>query len=141
MGSALKISRGYKDPLGIRTEQAFILIITIIVRYVDPQTDEIDYSSEKFNPMRFLLDIHSNSLLDDLGKGLKYIQFIYFTYSAMKETVLDEETRLKKLVKDYFGDFVTARKTIEELESTLSDPSYFNERGGLLLEEVIDVYI
>ena len=63
-----------------------------------------------------------------------------FTSSAMKETVLDEETRLKKLVKDYFGDFVTARKTIEELESTLSDPSYFNERGGLLLEEVISVY-
>ena len=44
----------------------------LIVRYVDPQTDEIDYSSEKFNPMRFLLDIHSNSLLDDLGMGLKY---------------------------------------------------------------------
>ena len=63
-----------------------------------------------------------------------------FTSSAMKETVLDEETRLKKLVKDYFGDFVTARKTIEELESTLSDPSYFNERGGLILEEVINVH-
>lgn len=55
----------------------------------------------------------------------------------MKGTVLDEETRLKKLVKDYFGDFVTARKTIEELESTLSDPDYFNKHGGLILEEVL----
>lgn len=54
----------------------------------------------------------------------------------MKGTVLDEETRLKKLVKDYFGDFVTARKTIEELESTLSDPDYFNKHGELILEEV-----
>lgn len=42
--------------------------------------------------------------------------------------MLDEESRLKKLVKDYFGDFVTARKTIEELESTLSDKTYFT--GG-----------
>ena len=40
--------------------------------------------------------------------------------STMKTAVLDEETRLKKLVKDYFGDFVNARKTIEELEETLN---------------------
>ena len=54
----------------------------------------------------------------------------------MRGTVLDEESRLKKLVKDYFGDFVTARKTIEELEKTLSDPKYFEEDGHLVVENV-----
>ena len=54
----------------------------------------------------------------------------------MKGTVLNEEERLKKLVKDYFGDFVTARKTIEELEKALSDRTYFTEDGSLLLESV-----
>ena len=53
----------------------------------------------------------------------------------MKETV-DEETRLKKLVKDYFGDFVTARKTIEQLETTLSDPTYFTPEKDLVVEAV-----
>lgn len=56
--------------------------------------------------------------------------------STMKGTMLDEESRLKKLVKDYFGDFVTARKTIEELESTLSDKDYFTEDGGLCMDAV-----
>ena len=51
--------------------------------------------------------------------------------------MLDEESRLKKLVKDYFGDFVTARKTIEELESTLSDKTYFKEDGGLCMDAVL----
>ena len=55
----------------------------------------------------------------------------------MKGTMLDEESRLKKLVKDYFGDFVTARKTIEELESTLSDKTYFTENGGLCMDAVL----
>ena len=55
----------------------------------------------------------------------------------MKGTMLDEESRLKKLVKDYFGDFVTARKTIEELESTLSDKTYFTEDGGLCMDAVV----
>lgn len=55
----------------------------------------------------------------------------------MKGTMLDEESRLKKLVKDYFGDFVTARKTIEELESTLSDKTYFTEDGGLCMDAVL----
>ena len=48
--------------------------------------------------------------------------------------MLDEESRLKKLVKDYFG---TARKTIEELESTLSDKTYFTEDGGLCMDAVL----
>ena len=55
----------------------------------------------------------------------------------MKGTMLDEESRLKKLVKDYFGDFVTSRKTIEELESTLSDKTYFTEEGGLCMDAVV----
>ena len=55
----------------------------------------------------------------------------------MQGTMLDEESRLKKLVKDYFGDFVTARKTIEELESTLSDKTYFTEDGGLCMDAVL----
>lgn len=54
----------------------------------------------------------------------------------MKETVLDEETRLKKLVKDYFGDFVTARKTIEQLEKTLSEQTYFTSDDHLVVEGV-----
>lgn len=59
-----------------------------------------------------------------------------FDFRTMKGTVLNEEERLKKLVKDYFGDFVTARKTIEELEKALSDRTYFTEDGSLLLESV-----
>ena len=43
---------------------------------------------------------------------------------------------MRKLVKDYFGDFVTARKTIEEIESTLSDRTYFTEDGGLCMDAV-----
>ena len=58
------------------------------------------------------------------------------TDSTMKTAVLDEETRLKKLVKDYFGDFVTARKTIEELEETLKDSTFFNEDNTLVAENV-----
>ena len=54
----------------------------------------------------------------------------------MSTAVLDEETRLKKLVKDYFGDFVTARKTIEELEQTLQDTTYFTEENELVAEKV-----
>lgn len=54
----------------------------------------------------------------------------------MKTAVLDEETRLKTLVKDYFGDFVTARKTIEELEETLKDSTFFNEDNTLVAENV-----
>lgn len=54
----------------------------------------------------------------------------------MNSAVLDEETRLKKLVKDYFGDFVTARKTIEELEQTLQDKTFFTEDSNLVAEEV-----
>lgn len=54
----------------------------------------------------------------------------------MNTAVLDEETRLKKLVKDYFGDFVTARKTIEELEETLRDKTYFAEDNTLVAENV-----
>lgn len=64
------------------------------------------------------------------------MSFNSFDCRAMKGTVLNEEERLKKLVKDYFGDFVTARKTIEELEKALSDRTYFTEDGGLLLESV-----
>ena len=56
--------------------------------------------------------------------------------STMKTAVLDEETRLKKLVKDYFGDFVNARKTIEELEETLKDSTFFNEDNTLVAENV-----
>ena len=56
--------------------------------------------------------------------------------STMKTAVLDEETRLKTLVKDYFGDFVTARKTIEELEETLKDSTFFNEDNTLVAENV-----
>lgn len=55
----------------------------------------------------------------------------------MKTAVLDEETRLKTLVKDYFGDFVTARKTIEELEETLKDSTFFNEDNTLVAENVL----
>ena len=55
----------------------------------------------------------------------------------MKSTVLDEESRLKKLVKDYFGDFVMARKTIEALDRTLSDPTYFAKDGNLLVNGVL----
>lgn len=58
----------------------------------------------------------------------------------MSTAVLDEETRLKKLVKDYFGDFVTARKTIEELEQTLQDSTYFTETNELVAEKVHLVY-
>ena len=58
------------------------------------------------------------------------------TDSTMKTAVLDEETRLKKLVKDYFGDFVNARKTIEELEETLKDSTFFNEDNTLVAENV-----
>lgn len=58
------------------------------------------------------------------------------TDSTMKTAVLDEETRLKTLVKDYFGDFVTARKTIEELEETLKDSTFFNEDNTLVAENV-----
>ena len=54
----------------------------------------------------------------------------------MNSAVLDEETRLKKLVKDYFGDFVTARKTIEELEQTLQDKTFFTKDSNLVAEEV-----
>ena len=57
--------------------------------------------------------------------------------STMKTAVLDEETRLKKLVKDYFGDFVNARKTIEELEETLKDRAFFNEDNTLVAENVL----
>ena len=57
--------------------------------------------------------------------------------STMKTAVLDEETRLKTLVKDYFGDFVTARKTIEELEETLKDSTFFNEDNTLVAENVL----
>ena len=49
---------------------------------------------------------------------------------------MDEETRLKKLVKDYFGDFVTARKTIEQLEKTLSDATFFTSDAHLVVEGV-----
>lgn len=54
----------------------------------------------------------------------------------MKETTMDEEARLKTLVKDYFGEFVTARKTIEELNGTLSDNKFFTKDGNLVLEGV-----
>ena len=54
----------------------------------------------------------------------------------MNETTLDEEARLKTLVKDYFGEFVTARKTIEELDGTLSDNKFFTKDGNLVLEGV-----
>ena len=57
--------------------------------------------------------------------------------STMKTAVLDEETRLKKLVKDYFGDFVNARKTIEEIEETLKDRTFFNEDNTLVAENVL----
>lgn len=55
----------------------------------------------------------------------------------MNTAVLDEENRLKKLVKDYFGDFVTARKTIEELENTLQDKSFFKDDQTLVVEDVV----
>ena len=54
----------------------------------------------------------------------------------MDTAVLDEENCLKKLVKDYFGDFVTARKTIEELEQTLQDQTYFSKDFRLVAEDV-----
>ena len=54
----------------------------------------------------------------------------------MNETTLDEEARLKTLVKDYFGEFVTARKTIEDLNGTLSDSKFFTKEGNLVLEGV-----
>ena len=59
----------------------------------------------------------------------------------MDTAVLDEETRLKKLVKDYFGDFVTARKTIEGLEQTLQDQTYFTKDFRLVAEEVFPKWI
>lgn len=113
------------------------LHLFLFYRKVDPQTDDIDYSSEQFNPMRFLLEIHNNTSLQALEKGLEYNSMVIIICSSMKGTVLDEESRLKKLVKDYFGDFVTARKTIEELEKTLSDPVYFETNGHLVLENVL----
>lgn len=57
----------------------------------------------------------------------------------MNTAVLDEENRLKKLVKDYFGDFVTARKTIEELENTLQDKSFFKDDQTLVVEDVVSM--
>lgn len=57
----------------------------------------------------------------------------------MNTAVLDEENRLKKLVKDYFGDFVTARKTIEELENTLQDKSFFKDDQTLVVEDVVSI--
>lgn len=57
----------------------------------------------------------------------------------MNTAVLDEENRLKKLVKDYFGDFVTARKTIEELENTLQDKTFFKDDQTLVVEDVISI--
>lgn len=113
------------------------LHLFLFYRKVDPQTDDIDYSSEQFNPMRFLLEIHNNTSLQALEKGLEYNSMVRIICSSMKGTVLDEESRLKKLVKDYFGDFVTARKTIEELEKTLSDPVYFETNGHLVMENVL----
>ena len=102
-----------------------------LYRRVDPQTEDIDYSSEQFNPMRFLLEIHNSTSLQALEKGLEYCFLLSVICSSMRGTVLDEESRLKKLVKDYFGDFVTARKTIEDLEKTLSDPAFFDSEGHL----------
>lgn len=58
---------------------------------------------------------------------------------TMNTAVLDEENRLKKLVKDYFGDFVTARKTIEELENTLQDKTFFKDDQTLVVEDVISI--
>lgn len=58
---------------------------------------------------------------------------------TMNTAVLDEENRLKKLVKDYFGDFVTARKTIEELENTLQDKSFFKDDQTLVVEDVVSM--
>ena len=107
-----------------------------LYRRVDPQTEDIDYSSEQFNPMRFLLEIHNSTSLQALEKGLEYCFLLSFICSSMRGTVLDEESRLKKLVKDYFGDFVTARKTIEDLEKTLSDPAFFDSEGHLVMENV-----
>ena len=86
--------------------------------------------------MRFLLEIHNSTSLQALEKGLEYNFLLSVICSSMRGTVLDEESRLKKLVKDYFGDFVTARKTIEELEKTLSDPVYFDADGHLVMENV-----
>ena len=137
MSTSLKISKGYRDPLGIVNEYLFVSSLFLFYRKVDPQTDDIDYSSEQFNPMRFLLEIHNNTSLQALEKGLEYNSMVRIICSSMKGTVLDEESRLKKLVKDYFGDFVTARKTIEELEKTLSDPVYFETDGHLVMENVL----
>lgn len=55
--------------------QSRILVIILgwSFRYVDPQTDDISYSSEAFNPMKFLLEIHNNTSLQNLEKGLSYI--------------------------------------------------------------------
>lgn len=105
-------------------------------RRIDPQSEEVDYSSEHFNPMRYLLEIHNSVPLQQLQTGLESVYLLGTMTSTMKGTMLDEESRLKKLVKDYFGDFVTARKTIEELESTLSDKTYFTEDGGLCMDAV-----
>ena len=86
--------------------------------------------------MRFLLEIHNSTSLQALEKGLEYCFLLSVICSSMRGTVLDEESRLKKLVKDYFGDFVTARKTIEDLEKTLSDPAFFDSEGHLVMENV-----
>ena len=86
--------------------------------------------------MRYLLEIHNSMPLQQLQTGLESVHSCRIIPSTMKGTMLDEESRLKKLVKDYFGDFVTARKTIEELESTLSDETYFTEDGGLCMDAV-----
>ena len=55
----------------------------------------------------------------------------------MRNAVLNEEVQLKKLVKDYFCDFVTARQTIEKLEKTLTDPHYFTSEGDLIIQGVL----
>lgn len=47
-------------------------IFCLFNRYVDPQTDDISYSSEAFNPMKFLLEIHNSTSLQNLEKGLEY---------------------------------------------------------------------
>ena len=40
---------------------------------VDPQTEDISYSSENFNPMKFLLEIHNSTALNELENGLKCV--------------------------------------------------------------------
>ena len=57
--------------LELLTSRILEKIFSLFNRYVDPQSEDISYSSEAFNPMKFLLEIHNSTSLQNLEKGLK----------------------------------------------------------------------